>query len=73
MYALYLETVQFGVKKDIHEADLEHLKEAAEAYRYVAEKEGWKVIDCTKEGKLLSIPEIHQLVYHTVKPLLKES
>ena len=34
-----------GQKRDIHEADLNHLKDAAEAYKYVAEKYKRTVID----------------------------
>lgn len=60
-------------KKDIHEADLDHLKEAAEAYQFVAKKEGWKIIDCTKNNELMAIEEIHELIYNKVKPLLSES
>ncbi|MGE0793299.1 MAG: dTMP kinase [Candidatus Woesearchaeota archaeon] len=58
-------------KRDIHEADLEHLKEAADAYMYVAKKENWIIIDCTKDGELLSIEEIHKMIYEKVKELLK--
>lgn len=59
-------------KRDIHEADLDHLKEAAEAYMYVAKKEGWTIIDCTKNGELMSIDEIHEIVWEKVSALLKE-
>jgi dTMP kinase len=57
-------------KRDIHEADLEHLMDAAEAFMYVAKKENWAVIDCTKDDDLLSIEEIHEMVYNTIKPLI---
>lgn len=57
-------------KRDIHEADLEHLKEAADAYIYVAKKEGWTIINCTRNGELLSIEEIHEMVYSEVKKLI---
>ena len=35
-------------KEDIHEADIQHLTDAADAYRYVAEKYNWITIECTK-------------------------
>jgi len=56
-----------GKKKDIHEADINHLRKAAQAYRYVAEKESWKIIDCTRDGKLLTISEINDKLYDAVK------
>jgi len=59
-----------GKKKDIHEADLNHLKDAAEAYKYVAEKYSWIVIDCAPDNKLKSIEDIHEIVYREVKKLV---
>jgi len=34
------------------------LKDAAEAYKYVAEKYDWTIIDSAPDGKLQSIEEI---------------
>ncbi len=59
-----------GQKRDIHEADLEHLKNAAEAYQYVAKKYNWIIINCAPEGKLLSIEEIHNLLWEKVTKLI---
>lgn len=56
-----------GQKRDIHEADLQHLKEASEAYAYVAKKYGWTTIDCTKKREILGINEIHELVWDSIK------
>lgn len=56
-----------GKKRDIHEADIDHLKKASEAYKYVAKKYGWKTINCTKEGVLLSIEEVEEKVWDIVK------
>ncbi len=61
-----------GKKQDIHEADIEHLKSASEAFLYVAKKYNWTVIDCAPktplnpEGELLSREEIHQKVWEVV-------
>jgi dTMP kinase len=33
-------------KRDLHEADLDHLEQAAQAYLEVAKKDGWNVINC---------------------------
>lgn len=65
-----------GKKVDIHEADIEHLRKASEAFIYVAKKFGWTVIDCAPktvehpEGKLLSIDEIHEKVWKEVSSVL---
>jgi dTMP kinase len=66
-----------GKKADIHEADLEHLRKAGEAFLYVAKKFGWTVIDCAPktaenpEGKLMSIDEIHEMIWNKVSEVLK--
>ena len=44
-------------KRDIHEADLNHLKNAAEAYRYVADKYGWLKLNPISNWTLRSIEE----------------
>lgn len=36
-----------GKKRDIHEADLDHLKHAAEAYLWTAKRYGWEVVDAS--------------------------
>jgi len=59
-----------GNKKDIHEEDINHLKNAAKAYLYVAKKYDWIVIDCAPENKLKAIEEIHNLIWEKVKEIL---
>lgn len=59
-----------GKKRDIHEADLNHLQNAADAYRYVAKKFKWDVIDCTKGGQICSREDIHEKLWKIVKELL---
>jgi dTMP kinase len=59
-----------GKKRDIHEADLAHLKKASEAYLYVAKKFGWSIIDCVEEGILLPIEEIEKRIWHAVSPMV---
>jgi dTMP kinase len=41
--------------RDIHEADLQHLKDAENAYRYCAAKYGWQVIECAKGNSIEDI------------------
>jgi dTMP kinase len=60
-----------GVCKDIHEADLDHLKNASEAYLYVARKYNWIVIDCTRENRLMTVEEIHELVRKSLEKIIQ--
>ncbi|MFA6095981.1 MAG: thymidylate kinase [Candidatus Paceibacterota bacterium] len=59
-----------GKKRDIHEADLKHLENAARAYAYVAKKYKWSVIDCSKGGEIFSREDIHAKLWKMVKNLL---
>jgi dTMP kinase len=55
-----------GNKRDIHEADINHLKDAAEAYAYCAKKYDWLVIDCAPDNKLREIEDISKEVFEKV-------
>ncbi len=62
-----------GKKRDIHEADLGHLKAAEAAYLELLTTdtvESWMKIECTQDGRLRSIEEIHEELYRTVLPLI---
>lgn len=54
-------------KKDIHESDENHLKNAADSGLYVAKRLGWKVIECVKDGKLRTIEDINDEIYKIVQ------
>lgn len=54
-------------KRDIHEADLNHLKAAEKSYLDMAEVFGHKLIECTEKGKLLTPVEIHEKIWQTVR------
>lgn len=57
-----------GKKRDIHEADSEHLKNAQETYLYLIEKEpNWVRIDCIENDILMSREEIHDKVWEVVQ------
>ena len=60
-----------GKKRDIHEADIDHLRKASEAYLYVAKKYGWKIINCVEKGILLSREEIHKKIFDFLRKRLK--
>jgi dTMP kinase len=58
-------------KRDIHEDDLDHLKNTEKAYIYLTKKEsGWITIDCIENSKLLSIEKIHKKIVEKIKDLL---
>lgn len=57
-------------KRDIHEADAEHLRKAQGAYLEIAREKGWTVINCTKDGVILPIEQIHAMAWEEVNRLL---
>ena len=59
-----------GKKRDIHEADIHHLKDAAEAYLYVSNKYGWDVINCAPEGNLRTIDNISEEIWQKISRIL---
>lgn len=58
-------------KKDIHEKDLDYLSRSQDAASYCADKLGWNVIECCKDGTMRSIEEIHCDIMKNVAELLK--
>lgn len=61
-------------KRDIHEADLSHLKRAVEVYDELTKlfPRDFQSIDCVRADKLMSIDQIQQLLMEKVRPLLPE-
>ncbi|MCF7906471.1 thymidylate kinase [Patescibacteria group bacterium] len=57
-------------KRDIHEADLNHLKNAANAYKHVAKKENWETVNCVKNNEIMSIQEIHEMIWKKIIKIL---
>lgn len=51
-----------GGEKDIHEKNLRFLQECSASADYAGTKQGWKFIECAKDGKPLSIEEIHEKI-----------
>ena len=55
-------------KNDIHENDIEHLKDALEAGNYVAKKYNWEIINCDDGSSAMrSIEDIHSEVCQRVE------
>lgn len=47
---------------DIHEKDTEYLLRCAEAAIFAAEADGWKIVECAPEGRLLPIEVINDSI-----------
>lgn len=57
-------------KKDIHEIDPNHLKNAEASGLYFAKKLNWQIIECVKDGKLRSIEDINNEIYSIILKLI---
>ena len=53
--------------KDIHEQDVEYLKNAYNIAKELAEMYKWHVVDCVENEKLKSIEEINFIIYFNIK------
>ncbi len=61
-----------GKKKDVHEKDLNFLKNSGKSARWLADKlKNFIKIECASKGEILSREEIHEMVYEKVKKVLK--
>ena len=61
-----------NTKADIHEKDMAYLATCRETGRKAAAYYGWTVINCVEDGKMRSIEDIHEEIYHHVKKCLEE-
>lgn len=59
-----------GTKRDVHEADINHLRDAVNTYLYVAKKYHWDVIKCFSGSKMRHIEDISQEIWQKVKNIL---
>ena len=57
-------------KKDIHEADLGYLERCYAGAGYVADRQGWQMLDCAPEGAMLSVEEISDKIWEMVQAIL---
>src|SRR3990167_3318393 len=62
-----------GRTKDIHEADIEHLRLATEAYQeMVAHHKDWRQIECMEDDKVLSREEVAARIWTVIEPFMKD-
>ncbi len=59
-------------KKDIHESNTSYLQKSYDNALEVAKANKWMNIDCTKDGSLIKIDEIHTHIYNGALELLGE-
>ncbi len=64
-----------GQKLDEHERDEEHLRNTVATYDLLCRlfPRDFKPLDCTKNGRLLSVTEINELIWKHIKPLLPDT
>ncbi|MEG2348117.1 MAG: thymidylate kinase [Clostridia bacterium] len=53
-------------KKDIHESDPKHLKNAINSGMYLAKKLNWYIIECSKDGNIRTIEDINDEIYSII-------
>jgi len=58
-------------EKDIHELDLDYLRETYHNACWLADRYGWARVNCIRGGKLKPINEIHEDVFAVVSKILK--
>ena len=57
-----------GEKRDIHEADLDHLKKAEKVYLELSEMfSSIELLKCSKDGEIMKIEEIEKILWERVK------
>lgn len=56
-----------GVNDDIHERDLDFMRNVSDTSIYIANKYNWDFIECSNNSEMLSIEEINDKVYSLVK------
>lgn len=54
-------------KKDVHEVNVDFLNKCRKSALYTAEKQGWKVIECSNGKESYSVDEIHKKIIDIVK------
>jgi len=59
-----------GTSADIHEADEAYLRACRDNAAAVVAYDGWRRIDCARDGRVRSMEEIHDEVWSLVKELL---
>lgn len=61
-------------KRDLHEADINHMRRSVEVYDDLCNlfPKDFKMLDCVRNGQLLSIEKVSELVWSAIEPYLPE-
>lgn len=60
-----------GKKRDLHEADIKHLKNAEKVYMQISKLfPNTKLVECVSSGKLLSPHDVHNKVWELVRRIV---
>lgn len=57
-------------KRDLHEENLAHLTAAEAVYLEIARMPGCILVECMRDGKLMTREEIHSIIWERIQPLL---
>lgn len=59
-------------KHDEHEGDMNHLRQTVETYEQLCKlfPKDFKLVECSENGRILSIPQINNRIWEVVKPVL---
>ena len=61
-----------GSKRDLHEADLQHLRDAEKIYLEIANSyPNFKLIECAQNGQIMSREQIHQQLWQEIIKIIK--
>ncbi len=63
---------KLGTQADIHEKDMDYLRNCRASGRAAADYYGWTVINCVRDGAMRSIEDIHEEIFAHVAKLLEE-
>lgn len=59
-----------GIKNDIHERDMQFMKNVSDVATEIASKFDWSYVECSEDNKMKTIEEIHENVYKLVKKII---
>lgn len=59
-------------KKDIHESNVQYLKNSYYNALEIAKNKGWIIVDCVENNEMKTIDEIHELIYSKIKEEFNE-
>lgn len=60
-------------KKDVHEANVDFLNKCRKSAYYAAEKQGWKIVNCSDGENPLPVNDIHSKIVELVEKEIKNA